>query len=884
MSFLQDLLGDLLGGGTNAGPAAGQPYRTAQGGWANSPQQPQQPLPDTQTYQAPSYQAPMADRGIATALGGPPTGGDTPYQRPAAGPSNGQATFDRGVSAQAPSGLYDPRAARTIINGFIAEGYDPKFAVGMAANAMIESGGNPTAFNASEGSFGAFQHRLDRLDNLRSFADRMGKDANDLGDQVSFSIHEFQGSERVAYDRIMGGDPQSAAEYAALQDQYYERSDGRARGKREALATEIYRDFYGADAVFGGDQEMLSFGEEIDPMGVQDNVARMRSQDPSLFTNMGQDASQPLNPMAEYMLGDYGPEIRSPDQFQYPPRETRSPDQFQYPDTAAQATPTPTPTAVPAGGDYSMGTYDNAPAGGAGQSQTSSASAATPPDSGGGGESAGTVQTFLDKIYGTSDLSDEERAIRRRSMTEAFAEGLGYLTRGTADLSGVFNRKSEAYAALDAKEQAQADAQIERARADSLHTMASNMGLGEIAGLAYQGASGTAALSQAMTASLSSGGTGDNYDMSAENREMLAASIEGTNPAGAQIIRTATGQLFEDTVKKFIDYEAPTGGDSDVLPSAASFGQFAAANGGSPELVDAISNATTASEISTGLDQLSTATGKPTSQLEYEFRETLTPDEQAQWDASQRNKSGVVQPANQPSNPQQEIRLKEIAAQNEIITTELNKSERLAADMRIMRQAAMDPAFQSGVIEEKFMLPLTNLANTFGVDLGLLTEEGGPLRVVQSIAKKSVGTFRVVGSGSSSDFDAKMYLLSGANASDTRTNLLMVSQYHLRGAEMLKEQSQLRDQYLNEHQNDASYYDKAAMEKFVTDNQQRSDIFPVINLPNGPADLATVREMTDVLAADGKIAEGDFFIAIYPDGSREYMTYGIPGFTFAGGE
>ncbi len=144
---------------------------------------------------------------------------------------------------------YDIEAARAGVQRYIDAGYDPKFAIGMVANGVQESGLQPNAWNDSEGAFGIFQHRNDRLVNLREFANARELSLGDLNTHIDFSIEEFATTERGAYEYIQGGNPDTAAEYARLIDKKYERSAGTEREKRAKIAADMYQMFFGE----GGD-------------------------------------------------------------------------------------------------------------------------------------------------------------------------------------------------------------------------------------------------------------------------------------------------------------------------------------------------------------------------------------------------------------------------------------------------------------------------------------------------------------------------------------------------------------------------------------------------------------------------------------------------------
>ena len=184
----------------------------------------------------------LKDRNLLPNLS--PTGGP-PAPRPVS--TNRPPMPNLDIGKNAPGLGYDREAVGQVIDAYVNAGYDPEFATGMAANFVAESAMNPMATNEGEGAFGVGQWRLDRLDNLTAFANRYGMDMNSLQAQIQFSMHEFANAESAALGRIMDNNPQSAADYASFIDEYYERSDGSARKRRQDLATQIYTDFFGGE-------------------------------------------------------------------------------------------------------------------------------------------------------------------------------------------------------------------------------------------------------------------------------------------------------------------------------------------------------------------------------------------------------------------------------------------------------------------------------------------------------------------------------------------------------------------------------------------------------------------------------------------------------------
>jgi hypothetical protein len=88
--------------------------------------------------------------------------------------------------------------ARAVMQKLVARGLSPVQAAAFVGHGIQESGLNPNAFNPGEGAFGAIQWRLDRLDNLKRFANDRGAPHNNLDTQLDFALHEMRGREAKA--------------------------------------------------------------------------------------------------------------------------------------------------------------------------------------------------------------------------------------------------------------------------------------------------------------------------------------------------------------------------------------------------------------------------------------------------------------------------------------------------------------------------------------------------------------------------------------------------------------------------------------------------------------------------------------------------------------
>lgn len=100
-------------------------------------------------------------------------------------------------------------------------GFTREQAAGIVGNLMQESSLNSGAENKSEGAFGLAQWRKDRLENLKSFASKQGKNINDPYTQLDFLMHELGTSERKANEALRQA--KSAEEAALVFGKLYER-------------------------------------------------------------------------------------------------------------------------------------------------------------------------------------------------------------------------------------------------------------------------------------------------------------------------------------------------------------------------------------------------------------------------------------------------------------------------------------------------------------------------------------------------------------------------------------------------------------------------------------------------------------------------------------
>ena len=131
--------------------------------------------------------------------------------------------------------------AKIALNYFIQQGWTPEQAAGLVANLQAESGQslNPNVFGDGGAGYGIAQWHGSRQ---RDFQRIMGRPltGSSLEDQLKFVQWELtdpKSTERRSGARLKAA--KTAAEAAAIVDQYYERSSGIHRNKRIKLAQNL---------------------------------------------------------------------------------------------------------------------------------------------------------------------------------------------------------------------------------------------------------------------------------------------------------------------------------------------------------------------------------------------------------------------------------------------------------------------------------------------------------------------------------------------------------------------------------------------------------------------------------------------------------------------
>lgn len=229
-----------------SGPSASADIKDAQqvsSGGSGSPGA-SDDIKDAQKTSAPSASAsgasPAAASSSSSAAGGSAAGASTPYSGP-------------GVSATG--------SAKEAIEYFTGKGWTKAQAIGITANLEVESNFKTNAVGDGGKAYGIAQWHPDRQ---AEFQKKYNKDIRQASfqEQMDFVNHEMtQGSERIAGTRLKQA--KSASEAAAIVDQFYERSDGKARQNRMNIASK-YEKAEGTDA---SKTESQSSEAQYDAMG-----------------------------------------------------------------------------------------------------------------------------------------------------------------------------------------------------------------------------------------------------------------------------------------------------------------------------------------------------------------------------------------------------------------------------------------------------------------------------------------------------------------------------------------------------------------------------------------------------------------------------------------
>lgn len=257
----QQVLGGLIQQVNSTPPVPTDDKATPQ----QQPQQPQQPQQD----QAPSsLSQPAPPPNTPPAETPPPTGGEKivpskPTVVPSQSTNPTDAPLPVGTDGKAP---YDPSAFEESSGAALAEGgnhpkgnagvfFDvwrqygiaPNMIYGAMGNIQQESGFNPQAYNKGEDAFGIMQWRGDRLENLKRYAKKNGKDYSDIRTQAEFALWEkgvdAKGNpndphEYNQWQKVQG---ETVSDLARGFDSHVERSSGEHVDSRVAYAEAFAR-------------------------------------------------------------------------------------------------------------------------------------------------------------------------------------------------------------------------------------------------------------------------------------------------------------------------------------------------------------------------------------------------------------------------------------------------------------------------------------------------------------------------------------------------------------------------------------------------------------------------------------------------------------------
>lgn len=135
---------------------------------------------------------------------------------------------------------HSPRVQQAFVF-FVQMGWTKEQAAGIVGNLQAESGVGlhyETAVGDGGTAFGLAQWRFERVTTFYKVFGYPLKGSN-LEDQLSYVHWELNNTEKAAGNRLRNA--KTAADAAAIVDQYYERSSGEARGLRITYAQNILK-------------------------------------------------------------------------------------------------------------------------------------------------------------------------------------------------------------------------------------------------------------------------------------------------------------------------------------------------------------------------------------------------------------------------------------------------------------------------------------------------------------------------------------------------------------------------------------------------------------------------------------------------------------------
>ncbi len=160
------------------------------------------------------------------ALGGQPSAAQDTQRRAMGvmGPPAAATRPSRGAGGGASVGRVDPDMEWRVWNGFVERGVPEHVADGIVGNMIGESRLNPgineiaPLVAGSRGGFGFNQWTGPRRRALEAEAARRGVSLDDVDFQIDYTMHELQGTERRAYDRLLGSTNSEEAEPASSEN------------------------------------------------------------------------------------------------------------------------------------------------------------------------------------------------------------------------------------------------------------------------------------------------------------------------------------------------------------------------------------------------------------------------------------------------------------------------------------------------------------------------------------------------------------------------------------------------------------------------------------------------------------------------------------------
>jgi hypothetical protein len=458
----------------------------------------------------------------------------------------------------------------------------PHMVDGIMMNAHDESGGDPAIYGDNGAAVGLLQWNGERQRALKAFADANGMAYNDPKLQGLFTKHELLTSERGAYEALQN--TSTAGEAGAVFVDKFERPAEEHRLARRAkyLGGQGNADFVGSSGA------TLDYGPElsaVDPMGEEyvgrsaDNYSMgMKTLDfETLREKYGTNEANRILNTTQGDVPQYDDAIM---RFlaEAALETTKEEEQPSLLNGGADLSGAGLSMGTTVDGPTASAETGGGPTGGGGTAKAAVTASSSDEEDAGEKPKLTAVDRMMNAIYGTDveDMTNDERADRRRAVGMALTQGFQMLSRGTPmDIQPIVQQRMELQQTRRAAEDLKKNAQ-------GVSDMLVAAGMDELAQLPFMGENGMNAALNSL-ASVSQRAPADQpFDVSPTMRATMAQTLSdmGYEGPAQMVMNTEAGPAFEEVWNNAVGAStraAPAGEGARTAPLTPEQRQKAAA-------------------------------------------------------------------------------------------------------------------------------------------------------------------------------------------------------------------------------------------------------------------------------------------------------------------